>query len=249
MSTATIEDVPRIGFWSKTRALARKDLRVEWRSRETLPPMLVFVLAVSFLLAFTLPANIRIEQTVQLPVGAVAFPDVLAGFFWITVLFAGLIGFARTFEIERKEAALDSILLVPLDRTGLFLAKALVNLIFIVALQIVLVPLFALLFGIGSGAGTWGLPLVILLADIGFVAAGTLFASLAAQSLSRELILPILALPVLVPVFIAATELTSDLMVGATIAEAAERGWFGILIAYDLIVGIAAALSFEFAIE
>jgi heme exporter protein B len=249
MSTTAIENVPRIGFWSKTRALAQKDLRVEWRARETLPPMLVFVLAVSFLLAFTLPASTRIERTVQLPVGAVAFADVLAGFFWITVLFAGLIGFARTFEIERKEAALDSMLLVPLDRTGLFLAKAIVNLIFIVAMQIVLIPLFAILFGIGFGGGIWALLLVVLLADIGFVAAGTLFASLAAQTLSRELMLPILALPVLVPVFIAASELTSDLIVGATIVEAAQRGWFGILIAYDVIVGIAAALSFEFAIE
>jgi heme exporter protein B len=249
MSTATVEKVARVGFWSKTGALAQKDLRVEWRARETLPPMLVFVLAVSFLLAFTLPANVRIGRALQLPVGAVAFVDVLAGFFWITVLFAGLIGFARTFEIERQEEALDSMLLVPLDRTGFFLAKAIVNLTFIVAIQIVLIPVFAILFGIGFGVGTWALPLVVVLADIGFVAAGTLFASVAAQTTTRELMLPILALPVLVPVFIAATELTSDLMTGASIAETAQRGWFGILVAYDIIVGITAALSFEFAIE
>jgi heme exporter protein B len=249
MSTATSESISRAGFWSKTGVLARKDLRVEWRARETLPPMLVFSLAVSFLLAFVLPGNVRIGRAVQLPVGTVAFADVLAGFFWITVLFAGLIGFARTFAIEQQEEALDSMLLVPLDRTGLFLSKAIVNLIFIVAIQIVLAPMFAVLFGVGLSGRFWAFSLLVVLADIGIVAAGTLFAAIAAQTTTRELMLPILALPVLVPVFIAATELTSDLLLGATILEAAQRGWFGILVAYDVIVGIAAALSFEFAVE
>ena len=249
MSTLTIESVPHSGFWSKTGALARKDLRVEWRARETLPPMLIFSLAVSFLLAFVLPGNARIGRSVQLPVGTVAFADVLAGFFWITVLFAGLIGFARTFEVERQEEALDSMLLVPLDRTGLFLSKAIVNLVFIIAIQFALAPMFAVLFGVGISGRLGAFLFLMLLADIGFVAAGTLFAAIAAQTTTRELMLPILALPALIPVFIAATELTSDLLVGASILETAQRGWFGILIAYDVIVGIAAALSFEFAVE
>jgi heme exporter protein B len=211
--------------------------------------MLIFSLAVSFLLAFVLPGNARIGRAVQLPVGTVEFADVLAGFFWITVLFAGLIGFARTFEVERQEEALDSMLLVPLDRTGLFLSKAIVNLVFIIAIQFALAPMFAVLFGVGISGRLGAFLFLMLLADIGFVAAGTLFAAIAAQTTTRELMLPILALPALIPVFIAATELTSDLLVGASILETAQRGWFGILIAYDVIVGIAAALSFEFAVE
>ncbi|MDQ4095754.1 MAG: heme exporter protein CcmB [Actinomycetota bacterium] len=228
------------GFTAKLGALARKDLRVETRGRDTLPPMLAFSLAVVLVLAFTVPEEGALDDEV--------LGNVLAGFLWVTILFAGLIGFARTFEVEREEGAIDALLLVPLDRSGLFLAKAVANLFFILLVEVLIVPIFVLLFDLD--VGSWPLlVLVLVLGDLGFVTIGTLFSSIAAQTRSRELILPLLALPALVPVFIAGVELTADLFAGAGLGEIAERGWFGILIAFDLLFGIVGSLIFEYAID
>ena len=237
------------GFVAKTTLLIRKDLLVETRARDTLPPMLAFCLTVALLLAFSLPGNTVMRDVVEVPIGTVALADVIAGFLWITILFAGLIGFARTFEVERADGALDALLLVPLDRSGLFAAKALSNLVYIAVVEIVLVPVFALFFSLELGADWLVLVLVIALVDIGFVAIGTLFASLAAQTRSRELILPVLALPALVPIFIAAVELTSDLFAGGGLGAVAARGWFGILLLFDLVFVTVGALAFEFAVD
>jgi heme exporter protein B len=237
------------GFFGKTWALVVKDVKLELRGRDTLPPMIAFAAAVAILLAFSIPSSGSISAPVKLLAGSVPLADVLAGFLWVTVLFAGLIGFARTFEVEREETAIDSLLMAPLDRSGLFFGKAIPNLAFIVLVEAILIPLFAILFGIDLGSSWAVLAAVALLADLGFVSVGTLFSALAAQTSSRELILPILALPVLVPVFIAAVVLTSDLFAGSSLDELARRGWFAILVAFDVIFITAGALLFEFTVE
>jgi heme exporter protein B len=237
------------GFIGKTLLLTRKDLIVEARGRETLPAMLAFAFAVTLLLAFTLPPNMTASSNVRLGAGTIALTEVLAGFLWVTVLFAGLIGFARGFEVERADGALDPLFLAPLDRSGLFASKALSNLVSLVALEIALVPLFALLFGVNLGGRWIVLVIVMALVDIGFVMIGTLFSALAAQTRSRELMLPILALPILMPIFIAATELTGDLFAGAGMGTVAARGWFGILVASDVVFAVVGALGFEFTVE
>jgi heme exporter protein B len=237
------------GFLGKTRALVVKDVRLELRGRDTLPPMIAFAAAVALLLAFSIPSTGSVAAPVRLVAGSVPLADVLAGFLWVTVLFAGLIGFARTFEVEREEAAMDSLLMAPLDRSGLFFGKAVPNLLFIALVELILIPLFAILFSIQLGHSWPLLIAVTLLADLGFVAAGTLFSALAAQTTSRELILPLLALPILVPVFIGAVVLTSDLFIGNALGEVARRGWFAILVAFDVIFITAGALLFEFTLE
>ena len=242
---SAIPDATELGLFGKVRVLVGKDLRIESRGRDTLPPMLAFSIAVTLLLAFTLPGAPRLTPPQALVLGTVPLADVLAGFLWITVLFAGLIGFGRTFEVERSEGAIDSLLLVPLDRSGLFLAKSLANLTFVGTVQVVLMPVFGLLFGLNLGARWFGLVLVTILVDIGFVAIGTLFAGLAAQTRSRELILPILALPALVPLFIAAVELTSGLFLD----EGLSAGWFAILIASDIVFSVIGALAFESVLD
>jgi heme exporter protein B len=237
------------GFLEKTWALVVKDVKLELRGRDTLPPMFAFAGAVAVLLAFSIPSTAVPSTPVKVLAGTVPLADVLAGFLWITILFAGLVGFARTFEVEREEAAMDSLLMAPLDRSGLFFGKAIPNLIFIALVEALLIPVFGLLFGIDLGS-SWAVILsVALLVDLGFVAVGTLFSALAAQTSSRELLLPILALPVLVPVFIAAVVLTSDLFAGSSLDEVARRGWFAILVAFDVIFITAGALLFEFTLE
>ena len=237
------------GFLTKTWALVLKDIKLELRGRDTLPPMFAFAAAVAIFLAFLIPSNGTISAPVKLVAGSVPLSGVLAGFLWVTVLFAGLIGFARTFEVEREEAAMDSLLMAPLDRSGLFFGKAIPNLLFIALVEVILIPLFAILFGIDLGSSWPVLISVTALVDLGFVAVGTLFSALAAQTSSRELILPILALPILVPVFIAAVVLTSDLFAGSSLDEVAGRGWFAILVAFDIIFITAGALLFEFTLE
>ena len=229
------------GFVTKTMWLAAKDLRIEMRARDTLAPMLGFAATVALVLAFALPEASSAGDDV------VSY--VQAGFMWVTVLFAGLIGFGRTFEVERAEGALDSLLLVPVDRSALFVSKALSNLAFIVVLETVLLPLSALLFAYDLG-GSWGaLVAVVALVDVGFVAVGTLYAALAAQTRSRELLLPLLALPALIPVFIAALELTADLLLGAGFDALAARGWFGILVAFDVVFVTAGAVLFDAVLD
>ena len=248
--SAVAAPVAERGWLAKTTVLIRKDLRVELRARDTLPPMLAFSFAVTLLLAFTLPTSGRLEAaTSVVGVGVAPLADVLAGFFWVTVLFAGLVGFARTFEIDQQEGALDVLLLVPLDRTGLFVAKAAANFVSITIVEAVLLPAFAVLFGVELVSSLGPMLVVVLLVNIGFVAIGTLFSALAAGTRSRELILPILALPALVPVFIAGLELSSDLFLGGGLGAVTERGWFGILLAFDVIMTTAGALAFEFAID
>jgi heme exporter protein B len=239
-----------LGFVAKTLVLARKDLRIEARARDTLPPMLAFALAVTLLLAFTLPAPGPLLRPIDIPAaGTVRLADVLAGFLWVTVLFAGLIGFARTFETERRDGALEVLLLAPIDRSGLFVAKAVTNLVYIALVEVLLLPAFAILFGVDLGSSFGPLLLVALLVDIGFVSTGTLFASLAARTRSRELLLPVLALPAIVPVFIAAVELSSDLFLGGGFGAVTETGWFAILVVFDIVFSIVGALGFEFAVE
>jgi heme exporter protein B len=236
-------------FVTKTAALVRKDLRIELRGRDTLLPMIAFSLSVALLLAFTLPAASRIREPISTPFGTVATGRVIAGFLWVTILFAGLIGFARTFEVERRNGVLDALLLAPLDRAGLFVAKAIANLAFLVMIEVVLCPVFLLFFSPDLGSEWTTLILVLVLTDIAFAAIGTLFASLASQTTSRELILPILALPILVPVFIGATELTADIFMGAGLDIVAASGWFGILIAFDIVAVVAGVLSFDYVLD
>ena len=239
-----------VGFAAKTAALARKDLRIELRARETLPPMLAFAFTVTVVLSFSLPISGELQAPRTLPgVGTVPLADVLAGFLWVTILFAGLIGFARTFGSEGEDAAIESLLLAPIDRSGLWLSKAIANLCFVAAVELFLLPAFALLFGIQIVSDAPSLVAVVLLVDIGFVATGTLFSALAAQTRSRELMLPILALPALVPVFLGAVELTSELLVGSGFAAAGAGGWLAILGVYDVVAIAISVMFFEYALD
>ena len=237
------------GFITKTLSLVRKDVRVESRARETLLPMMMFAFTVTLLLAFTLPGGPTSGRAVRFPVGTLPAADVLAGFLWITVLFAGLIGAARTFEVEREHGALEALLLAPLDRSGIFMAKMIVNLGYVASLQVLLVPAFALLFDLPIGRHLGSMLGVLALVDVGFAIVATIFSALAARTRSRELLLPILALPALVPIFIAAVELTSAIFAGEPTGSVAGTGWFGVLVAFDVIFGIASTITFEFVLE
>jgi heme exporter protein B len=169
--------------------------------------------------------------------------------FWVTLLFASVLAINRLFVAEREQGGFDGFLLAPVDRTSLFVAKATVLFCFLVALQLVAVPAFAvLLLEPSPWPGLLELLGVLLLADAGIAVVGTLVGALAVQTRARDLIVPLLALPLMIPVVIAAARGTAPLWLEAG-AEAVPARWPLILGLYDLVFGLLAYAIFDFLLE
>jgi heme exporter protein B len=217
-------------------ALLRKEMLVELRTLESVPGMALFSLTTFVIFHFALNRN-----TID--------GDLAAGILWVTLLFASMLGINRLFVADAEEGALDGFLLAPVDRTALFAAKALALLAYLVALEIVAVPAFALLLlGPSIGPGLGGLVAVLALADIGVAVIGTLVAALAVRTRARDLLGPLLALPLLVPVVIGAARASSPLL-AVRAAEAPAARWLLMLALYDLLFALIAYALFDFLVE
>ena len=217
-------------------ALIRKDLRLELRTRESVPAMLLFSVSTFVLFHFGLDAR-SLEG------------DLAAGVLWVTLLFASVLAINRLFVAEREEGGFDGFLLAPVDRTALFLAKATVLFCFLVALELAAVPAFAVLLLEPAGLpGALELCGLLLLADVGIAVVGTLVGALAVQTRARDLIVPLLALPLMIPVVIAAARGTAPLWLEAG-AEAVPGRWPAILGLYDLVFGLLAYAVFDFLLD
>jgi heme exporter protein B len=217
-------------------AVVRKDLRVELRTGEAVPAMLLFSVSTFVLFHFALD-RASVEG------------ELAAGVLWVTLLFAAVLGMSRLFVAEREQGGFDGFLLAPVDRTSLFVAKATVLFAFLVAVELAAVPAFAiLLLGPSPWAAVPELLLVLLLADLGIAVIGTLVGALGIQTRARELIVPILALPLMIPLAIAAARATSPLLLEAG-AEALPGRWLLVLGLYDLVFGLVAFAVFDFLLE
>jgi heme exporter protein B len=172
-----------------------------------------------------------------------------AGVLWVTLLFAAALAMTRLFVAEREQGGFDGFLLAPVDRSALLFAKAAVLLCFLVAFELLAVPAFAILL---LGPAPWdALPelcAVLLLADVGVAVVGTLVGALAIQTRARELIVPILALPLMIPVAIAAARATAPLFAEAG-AEALPGRWLAVLALYDLVFGLLAYAVFDYLLD
>jgi heme exporter protein B len=217
-------------------ALIRKDLRLELRTRESVPAMILFSLGTFVLFHFALDTP-EVEG------------DLAAGVLWVTLLFAAVLGINRLFVAEREEGGFDAFLLAPVDRTAMFVAKAAILFTFLVALEIAAVAAFAILL---LEPSPWpalpGLMAVLGLADVGLAVIGTLVGALAIQTRARDLMVPLLALPLSVPLVIAGARATSPLL-AASGAGALEGRWLLILGLYDLVFGLLAYAIFDFLLE
>ena len=217
-------------------ALVRKDLRVELRTGEAVPAMLLFSVSTFVLFHFALD-----RRSVE--------GELAAGVLWVTLLFAAVLGITRLFVAEREQGGFDGFLLAPVDRTSLFVAKAAVLFCFLVAVELAAVPAFAILL---LGPTPWDavpeLVAVLLLADLGVAVLGTLVGALGIQTRAREVIVPILALPLMIPLVIAAARATSPLLLEAG-AEALPGRWLVVLGLYDLVFGLLAFAVFDFLLE
>lgn len=225
------------GTLAAAGAVLAKELRLERRAPQTLVAMALFSATAYVLFHFALR-----RDTVD--------GDLASGVLWVTLTLAALLGIGRLFVADRDEGGLDGFLLAPVDRSALFLAKTASLLLFLVALELIAVPLFAvLLLGPTPSIGAWArLALVLLLADVGLSVVGTLVAAIAVQTRARDLITSILALPLLIPVIIGAARATAPIF-GAAGAGALPGRWLAVLALYDLIFALMAWALFDYLVE
>ena len=201
--------------------LARKDLLLELRARDTLPAMLVFVVAIFVVFHFALPAGSS---------------DLAAsGLLWVAIVFTALLGLGRAFVPEREQRVLDGLVLAPCDRSAIWVAKSLATLTFLVLAELVALPVFALFFH-GLDPATIA---AIALADVGICAVGTFLGAMAVATRARDLLLPLLFLPLAIPIVIGG--------VGASVVDSPGR-YLAFLALYDAVFVLVCWASFEYVV-
>jgi len=215
--------------------IARKDLTIEFRTRSAFFSAVVFALLglVIFYYAW--------DPT------AVAAIDLAPGVLWVIFTFSGILGLNRSFGVESADHAIDGLLASPVSREAIFIGKALANLVFIGAVQLIAVPALAIFYNLPLQHIALPLLAIAFLAAIGLVAVGTLFSAMAVNTRLAELLLPMLALPFFVPIVMSAAQATSKLLSGRPITEAAA--WIKLLLAFDIVFVVACALAYPFTVE
>lgn len=220
-------------FLQSVSAVVWKDLTAELRSREIFSAMFVFALLVVLIFNFAL----------ELEAGTRA--SVAAGVLWATFTFAGTLGLNRSMSMEKDRGCLDGLLLAPVDRSAIFFGKMVGNLVFMLIVELVVIPLFSILYNINLIQP--GLLLVTLLGSIGYIAVGTLLSAMAVQARTRDILLPILLFPVVIPVVIAAVKASSGYLQGIPMNEITP--WLNLLVVYDIIFLTTAWLVFDKVVE
>jgi len=208
-------------YVSDVLALTRKDLRVELRARDTLPAMLLFVLSTLVVFHFALPEG--------------SGDDAAYGLLWVAIVFTALLGLARAWVPEQEHGVLDGLVLAPCDRSAIWLGKTLATLAFLLAAQIVALPAFVLFFAPLDVTALVG----VLLANVGICAVGSLLAAMAAAGRARELLLPLLLLPLAIPLVVGGA--------GAAISPEGER-YLLFLALYDAVFAVLSWASFEYVV-
>ena len=211
-----------MSYFGDVAALARKDLVLELRARDTVPAMLLFVLSTLVVFHFVLPTT--------------ASHVAAKGLLWVAIVFTAILGLTRAFAAERDGGLIDGLVLATRDRSAIWLGKAIAVFAFLVLAEVVALPAFALFFS-GVDARTVA---AFALADLGICTVGTLLAGMAAASRARELLLPLLFLPLAIPVIVGG--------VGASVGGDAAK-YLGFLALYDVIFALVAWASFEYVVS
>lgn len=221
-----------MAFWRKALAITWKDIISEFRAREIITSVLVFTILVIVIFNFAFGG--RVEMVAVAP-----------GMLWVTFTFAGVLSLNRTFILEKESGCFEGLLVSPASREVIFTGKMLASLVFLLVIEVIALPIFALFFNLA--VLTPKIIVTTLLATVGFVACGTLFSALATNTRARELVLPILFLPVVVPVIISAVNASAIALDGGSWDEMA--GSLATLGAFDVVFLTVAYLVFEYVIE
>ncbi len=220
-------------FIKAVSAVVWKDLQAEFRSRELFSAMLVFSLLVIVIFNFALELDIKTRQSVT------------SGVLWATFAFAGTLGLNRSMAIEKDRGCLDGLLLAPVDRSAIYFGKVISNLAFMLIVEIIVLPIYSVLYNINLFQP--GLILVILLGSIGYVGVGTLLAAMTVQTRTRDILLPILLFPIVIPILLAAVKASSGFLDGSAFSDILLP--LDILVAYDIILIAVAFMTFENIVE
>jgi heme exporter protein B len=215
--------------------IARKDLVIEFRTRSAFFSAVVFALLALVIFYYAWDPT------------AVAVADLAPGVLWVIFTFSGLLGLHRSFGVEAADHAIDGLLASPTSRHAIFLGKAIANLIFVAAVQLIAIPALVLFYNLPLGHVAGPLIAIAVLAAIGLVAVGTLFSAMAVNTRLAELLLPMLALPFFVPIVIGATQATSKLLSGRPVSEAGA--WLKLLLAFDIVFVAACTVAYPFTVE
>jgi heme exporter protein B len=217
-----------IGFLRKILAIVHKDIIAELRTKEMLSSMFVFALLV--IVIFNFAFELRVANVKQIA------PGVL----WVTFTFAGMLGLNRSFILEKDKGCLEGLLLTPVDRSAIYFGKMLGNLIFMSVVEAIVLlfnpPLFSP-----------ALIVIIVLGTLGFAGVGTLFSAIAVHTRAREVMLPVLLFPIVVPLMIAAVKITGGLLDGQPFSE--MRNWLNLLVGFDIIFLIVSYMTFDYVVE
>jgi heme exporter protein B len=220
-------------FFRKAWYIASKDILAELRTREMLSTMGAFSVLVILLFAFAF--DLRVAKA-----GTVA-----PGALWVVVTFAGMLGLNRSLTSEIDRGSFDALLLTPIDRSAIFLGKALGIIVFMFAIEAVILPLFVIFFNLPFLQPT--IIFIVALGTIGYGGIGTLLATMSSNTRLREVLLPVLLLPIAIPALLAAVKCTAGALDGREFAEWAN--WFGLLVAFDLVMLGASFLVYDFIVE
>lgn len=222
-----------MGFGRALGAIVWKDIAAELRSRELLSAMLVFALLVILIFNFALELDAKTRA------------NVTSGVLWVTFAFAGTLGLNRSMAMEKDRGCLDGLLLAPVERSAIYFGKAVGNLVFMLIVEVIVIPVYSVLYNVNLFRT--GLLLVILLGSIGYVAVGTLLSTMAVQTRTRDVLLPILLFPVVIPVFIASVKASSGFLQSLEMAEIWP--WLNLLIVFDIIFIAIAYMVFDYVVE
>ncbi|MBI5788241.1 MAG: heme exporter protein CcmB [Candidatus Schekmanbacteria bacterium] len=224
-----------MNFFQKVWLIVWKDLVIELRTKEMLSAMFIFSLLVVIIFNFAFDPGMSYIK------------DVAPGILWVAITFAGTLGLNRSFINEQENGCLYGLMLAPIDRGAIYLGKFLGNLLFMLLIEIFLFPIFVVFFNLSVLQSLPLLLLIAFLATVGFAAVGTLLAGMAANTKTREILLPILFFPLVVPVIIAAVKSTGRVLNGDPMDQLA--GWLQLLAAFDIIFLVVCFLTFEYVIE
>jgi heme exporter protein B len=223
----------KTSFFKALSAVVWKDLVAELRGKEMLSAMMVFALLVIFIFNFALELDPKTRNSLT------------AGIIWVTLTFSGTLGLNRSMAVEKDRGCLDGLLLAPVDRTAIYFGKSIANWVFMLITAAILLPVYSILYN--TNLFSWGLVLVILLGSEGYVAVGTLLSSMSIQARTRDILLPILLFPVIIPVLIAAVKATGGFLAGETFSSLTT--WIYLLIGYDVIFTSVAFMVFDAVVE
>jgi heme exporter protein B len=215
--------------------IAHKDMTIEFRTRTAFLSSLVFAVLGLCIFYFAWDPT------------AVSAIDLAPGVLWVILTYSGLLGLQRSFSLEEGDRAIDGLLVAPIEREAIYLGKAIGNLLFVGAVQLVVIPALAIFYNVPLGRPILVLLAVAALAVVGIVAVGTLFAAMAVNTRLAELLLPMLSLPFFVPIVITAASATQRILAGRPLAEAWP--WLKILLAFDIVFLVACSLAFPHTLE